>query len=57
MPKSLPILPSQVRAPGMLEPRPIPLNRYAADPAAEARRFGREGLVRMYRDRALIREF
>jgi 2-oxoisovalerate dehydrogenase E1 component len=57
MPKSLPILPSQVRAPGMLEPRPIPLNRYAADPAAEARRFGREGLVRMYRDMALIREF
>jgi 2-oxoisovalerate dehydrogenase E1 component len=57
MPKSLPILPSQERAPGTLEPRPIALNRYAADPVEEARRFGRDGLLRMYRDMALIREF
>ena len=57
MPKSLPILPEAVRRSGTLESRPIPLNRYAGDPAAEARRFGREGLRRMYRDMALIREF
>lgn len=57
MPKSLPILPEQVRRAGTLEPRPIPLNRYASDPAAEAARFGRGGLLRIFRDMALIREF
>lgn len=57
MPKSLPILPSQVRRPGSLESKPIPMNRYAADPVGEAVRFGREGLRRIFRDMVLIREF
>ena len=57
MPKSLPILPAQVRKPGVLELGRIALNAYRSDPAAEAARFGRAGLVRMYRDMALIREF
>jgi 2-oxoisovalerate dehydrogenase E1 component len=57
MPKSLPILPAQVRKPGSLELGRIALNAYRSDPAAEAERFGRNGLVRMYRDMVLIREF
>jgi 2-oxoisovalerate dehydrogenase E1 component len=57
MPKSLSIDPAAVRAPGALEFAPIPLNAYVSDPAAEEARYGTDGLVRMYRDMALIREF
>jgi 2-oxoisovalerate dehydrogenase E1 component len=57
MPKSLPILPGQVRKAGHVDPARIPLNAYAAVPAEETRRFGRDNLLRMYRDMALIREF
>ncbi|MDB5103266.1 MAG: putative pyruvate dehydrogenase component alpha subunit/beta subunit [Fibrobacteres bacterium] len=57
MPKNLPILPAQVRKPGTLEPGSIPLNAYRASPTQEAARFGRDGLLRMYRDMTLIREF
>jgi 2-oxoisovalerate dehydrogenase E1 component len=57
MPKSLPIYPAQVRKPGTLEFGGIALNAYRAAPAEEAARFGRPGLLRMYRDMALIREF
>ncbi|MBW8887389.1 MAG: dehydrogenase [Fibrobacteres bacterium] len=57
MPKSLPILPAQVRKPGVLEIGPIALNAYRATPAEETARFGRLGLIRMYRDMILIREF
>jgi 2-oxoisovalerate dehydrogenase E1 component len=57
MPKSLPILPSQVRRAGVLELGRIPLNAYVPDAAAEAARFGRDGLIRIYRDMVLIREF
>nr|MDQ3001787.1 thiamine pyrophosphate-dependent enzyme [Fibrobacterota bacterium] len=55
--KNLPILPAQVRKPGTLELGRIPLNAYRASPAEEATRFGRDGLLRMYRDMVLIREF
>lgn len=57
MPKSLPILPADVRKPGMLELGRIPINQYRSDPAAESARFGRAALVRMHRDMVLIREF
>jgi 2-oxoisovalerate dehydrogenase E1 component len=57
MPKNLPILPAQVRKPGALELGRIPLNAYRATPQEEAGRFGRDGLLRMYRDMVLIREF
>jgi len=57
MPKSLPILPAQVRNPGVLEMGRIALNAYRATPAEETARFGRPGLIRMYRDMVLIREF
>ncbi|HKP95228.1 MAG TPA: thiamine pyrophosphate-dependent enzyme [Fibrobacteria bacterium] len=57
MPKSLPILPAQVRKPGTLELGRLALNAYQASPAEETARFGRAGLLRMYRDMVLIREF
>ncbi len=57
MPKNLPILPAQVRKPGILELGKIALNAYQSTPKAEAARFGRAGLLRMYRDMVLIREF
>jgi 2-oxoisovalerate dehydrogenase E1 component len=57
MPKNLPILPAQVRKPGVLELGSIALNAYKATPQQEAQRFGRAGLLRMYRDMSLIREF
>ena len=57
MPKNLPILPAQVRKSGVLELGRIPLNAYHATPAEEAARFGTLGLLRMYRDMVLIREF
>jgi len=57
MPKSLPILPADVRKPGMLELGRIPINQYRSDPTAETMRFGRPALVRMHRDMVLIREF
>ncbi|MDB5051156.1 MAG: putative pyruvate dehydrogenase component alpha subunit/beta subunit [Fibrobacteres bacterium] len=57
MPKNLPILPAQVRKPGTLELGRIALNAYKASPAEETARFGKAGLLRMYRDMVLIREF
>jgi 2-oxoisovalerate dehydrogenase E1 component len=57
MPKNLPILPAQVRKPGTLELGRIALNAYKSTPPEEAARFGRAGLLRMYRDMSLIREF
>ena len=57
MPKHLPILPAQVRRPGTLQLGEIALNAYRSDPAEEAARFGKAGLLRMYRDMVIIREF
>ena len=41
----------------MLKAPEIPINQYVADPAAEEARYGRETLVRVYRDMVVIREF
>ena len=57
MPKSLLIDPAEARQRGMLTAPAIPLNAYRPDPKAEAAKYGRDNLVRMYRDMALIREF
>lgn len=57
MPKSIPIHPSDVRMASTLTSRPIPINAYQADPAAEARKYGSPSLVRIYHDMLLIREF
>jgi 2-oxoisovalerate dehydrogenase E1 component len=57
MPKSITIDPTIERQPGVLTAPEIPLNQYVSDPAAEAARFGTEGLRHMYRDMSIIRAF
>jgi len=57
MTKQIPIDPFEVRQPGVLRAPEIPLNAYVSDPEAEARRYGTENLVRMYRDMLAIRQF
>ena len=57
MPKSILIDPNEVRKSTALTPPTIPINSYKANPKAELTRYGRENLVRMYRDMLYIREF
>ncbi len=57
MPKSIIIDPAEVRRPSVLRAPEIPVNAYQPDSKAEARRYGRENLRRMYRDMLVIREF
>ncbi len=57
MPKSQLIDPFDLRQPGFLAAPQIPLNQYVPDPAAEAAQYGREALIRIYRDMVVIREF
>ncbi len=57
MTKQITIDPVQARQPGTLKAPEIPVNAYVSDPKAEARKFGAENLVRIYRDMATIREF
>ncbi len=57
MPKSIVINPADVRKPSTIVSREIPINAYVSDPEIEAATYGRDGLVRMYHDMALIREF
>jgi len=57
MPKSLLIDPVEVRKRGELYAPVIALNAYVSDPEAEAAKYGRANLLRMYRDMVVIREF
>ncbi|MBE3064623.1 MAG: dehydrogenase, partial [Spirochaetes bacterium] len=57
MPKSIVVDPREVRAPGTLSFTDIPLNAYVPNAKKETVKYGKETLVRMYRDMALIREF
>ena len=57
MPKSIAILPGDVRRRAMLESPSLPLNAYQPDADLELREFGADGLRRIYRDMVLIREF
>ena len=57
MTKLITIDPARMRAQGVLRAPEIPINCYQPDPAAEARRYGSENLVRMYRDMFAIRQF
>jgi 2-oxoisovalerate dehydrogenase E1 component len=57
MPKSISILPSDVRRSGLLESPSIPVNVYQSDPQREALEFRQEALNRVYRDMSYIREF
>ncbi len=57
MPKSQRISPDQMRKPGKLEFTPIPVNSYTNDPKTEIATYGKDGLVRIYYDMQIIREF
>jgi 2-oxoisovalerate dehydrogenase E1 component len=57
MPKSIVVDPREARKPGKLTLCDIPLNTYAADVKKEAEKYGRETLIRAYRDMVVIREF
>ena len=57
MTKLIPIDPTAARQSSVIIGREIPVNAYSSDPAREARKYGREGLLRIYRDMVYIREF
>jgi 2-oxoisovalerate dehydrogenase E1 component len=55
--KSIPIEPVELRKPSVIEAPEIPINVYQSDPEKEKEKYGREGLIRIYRDMVAIREF
>ncbi|HEY54530.1 MAG TPA: dehydrogenase, partial [Caldilineae bacterium] len=57
MTKAIVIDPKLARQPAVITAPEIPVNAYVSDPKAEAKKYGSENLVRMYRDMAFIREF
>jgi 2-oxoisovalerate dehydrogenase E1 component len=57
MPKSLTIDPVAVRKSEKLSLKSIPMNTYKSDFAKEKKLYGNKGLIAMYRDMLLIREF
>jgi 2-oxoisovalerate dehydrogenase E1 component len=57
MPKSIVVDPKDVRKPGKLKIKDIPLNQYKPDFEKEEKRFGKQGLKQMYWHMLLIREF
>ncbi len=57
MTKAIFIDPADARKPGVITAPEIPVNAYVSDPEAELARFGRDGLLKIYRDMATIREF
>ena len=57
MPKSLTIDPSEVRQRSVIKSQEIPVNAYGSTPDQEAKKYGGENLVRIYRDMVYIREF
>ncbi len=57
MTKLIPIDPAEARRRSVVVGREVPVNAYRSNPAREAQTFGRDGLVRIYRDMVYIREF
>ena len=57
MPKSLMITPDEVRKPGQIDFKPIPLNQYNKTITDETKNFSKEDLVGIQRDMAVIRAF
>ena len=57
MPKSIVVDPKEVRKPGMLKIKDIPVNQYKGDFKRELELYGRERLLRIWHDMAVIREF
>jgi len=57
MPKSIIVDPKEVRKPGVLKIKDIPLNQYNPSPQKENIKYGKERLITVYRDMLIIREF
>jgi len=57
MPKSVMIDPREVRRRSQVDFRPIPVNQYDRTVKQELKRFGKEDLLRIHRDMAIIRSF
>jgi len=57
MPKSILVDPIEVRKPQMLKLKDIPVNQYKSDFTKELALYGKERLVRIWYDMAVIREF
>ncbi len=57
MTKSIPIDPGEARRPATITAPQLPANAWRPDPAADAARYGSEGLLRIYRDMLYIRQF
>jgi 2-oxoisovalerate dehydrogenase E1 component len=57
MPKSLFILPKDVRRKGLVEFQPIPVNQYAVPFRTEVKRYGALTLMRILRDMQILRSF
>ncbi|MEW5957409.1 MAG: thiamine pyrophosphate-dependent enzyme, partial [Chloroflexota bacterium] len=57
MTKLITINPTEARQQSVIKSKEIPLNAYVPDPQQEARKYGSENLIRMYRDMFFIREF
>lgn len=57
MPKSLVIKPDEIRKPGKIKIKDIPLNSYVPDIKKELKIYGKSGLQKIYHDMLMIREF
>ena len=57
MPKSIVVDPKEIRKPQILKLKDIPVNQYKSDFNKELQLYGKERLVRIWYDMAVIREF
>lgn len=57
MTKQITIDPTEARKKGVIKSVEIPINAYTSNLKKEAKKYGKDNLVRMYRDMACIREF
>ena len=57
MPKSLFVDPAELRAEGKIEFQPIPVNAYRRTLKEEEAKYGKDALVRIWRDITILREF
>lgn len=57
MPKSITIDPKEIRKAEIIELKSIPVNQYKGDIKKETALYGKDGLVKMYYDMLMIREF
>lgn len=57
MPKNIIVDPAEVRKPGIIKIKDIPVNIYKSDIDAELKLYGKDGLKKIYYDMLVLREF